>query len=821
MSVCTLQIGDRVVLRAEGGAPEAEHALFVPWEIRDGGYFTTAGDARARLNALGITPQVLEDATLAVRAIAYPFARGDVVRQMLPELGPAELFDGYIHHAGGDEPPGYEGLLLDLRALVECLGLGQGAATTLQAFALAGHLSGVPENTPVHLSGLEDSTAGANRGGDVGRVVDVVKAMRELEAPAKAEPTPRRTEDLLELLIEKGLSQERLSRIQQSLNVSSPPTAGPLSEPEAWDIELGLGNGDLSNAIERIETLEKSRGKRPVTVYLRSRASLLLGSEPPRIIAERVESLCATQAFPELSLLAAQAWLAAGEPDRAVPFARAVLLSTQSSRTTRDRADDILVLNGAPPASARSSHAPHHRERGDSLLSPLDMGWDDAKRSSMKIPQASPSNGTKGEAHVKPSQRNIKVASTDRPSARFALALHRKRHAVPRPSSLSRPPPPPITVPSVCSEPPSHELRSRRTRAWASTGAAGGALNGKPYLETVPMVPVAKVITIEARLSQAPAPPSSKKAGRVLASSQEPGSDKSGPATEKTGPASSGPPTEKMNVAEDTSPTGKPVSSRPPPIPQPPKLDPDRTLKLEPSASTPLALVTQRKLLPASPPAPPVIPSRPTPSGPTGLPSTNPAQAMRGASRPAFQSDPPGLVRIPSTLRLPPLKPVPAELAETLSLPPGLHGQIAPIEDELPRTSLETRILFTHMARRLGREYREKYQTNLRTTVEGIEQMQMVLRDRFPDGVIRTREENRFVRRHGAFLSEILARNLEALWVDIAPTEIGYWAMVVPPKTRVWPFGRVLRFLSQGHRERDLVSYYLEVKNRAHRERTP
>jgi len=192
---------------------------------------------------------------------------------------------------------------------------------------------------------------------------------------------------------------------------------------------------------------------------------------------------------------------------------------------------------------------------------------------------------------------------------------------------------------------------------------------------------------------------------------------------------------------------------------------------------------------------------------------------MRGASMPAFQSDPPPLVEIPRAPRLPRLTPAPAEVAETLSLPPGLHGQIAPLENELPKTSLEARILFTHMARRLGREYREKHQIALRTSVESIEQMQAILRDRFPDGIIRTREENLFVRRHGAFLSEILARTLEAEWVDIAPTEIGYWAMVVPAKTRVWPFGRVLRLLTRGHRERDLVSYYLELKNRTLRER--
>jgi hypothetical protein len=32
---------------------------------------------------------------------------------------------------------------------------------------------------------------------------------------------------------------------------------------------------------------------------------------------------------------------------------------------------------------------------------------------------------------------------------------------------------------------------------------------------------------------------------------------------------------------------------------------------------------------------------------------------------------------------------------------------------------------------------------------------------------------------------------------------------------RVWPFGRVMRFVAMGHKERDLVSYFLELDSRA------
>jgi hypothetical protein len=33
-----------------------------------------------------------------------------------------------------------------------------------------------------------------------------------------------------------------------------------------------------------------------------------------------------------------------------------------------------------------------------------------------------------------------------------------------------------------------------------------------------------------------------------------------------------------------------------------------------------------------------------------------------------------------------------------------------------------------------------------------------------------------------------------------------------PEPTRVWPFARVLRFVAMGHKERDLVAYYLELE---------
>lgn len=193
-------------------------------------------------------------------------------------------------------------------------------------------------------------------------------------------------------------------------------------------------------------------------------------------------------------------------------------------------------------------------------------------------------------------------------------------------------------------------------------------------------------------------------------------------------------------------------------------------------------------------------------------PQGSPSSWARGASRPPFQSGPPAPA-LPRPPAVPHFERRAAELAETLSLPPGLHGLAVPF-DAVPKSVAEARVLFTLLSRTLGRAYREQRATQLKTDLSGIEHMQGCLRERFTVAAIRSAEEASEIRSHGALLSEILARNFGAEWTDIAPSELGYWAMTTPSGLRLWPFGRVLRFVLQGHRERDLVSYYLELDAR-------
>lgn len=189
-----------------------------------------------------------------------------------------------------------------------------------------------------------------------------------------------------------------------------------------------------------------------------------------------------------------------------------------------------------------------------------------------------------------------------------------------------------------------------------------------------------------------------------------------------------------------------------------------------------------------------------------------------GASLPPFASEPPPPPRVrvtppPGCRREYGREPI--EIVEALALPEGAdESMLAP--GTQPKTPLEARIAFTRIARDVGRDYRLFYGTTLRTDWGAVDAMQRHLRGRFGqsrDADARLLDE---LFRHGALLSEILARTLAAAWVDVSPSEAGYWAMFVPPATRTFPIGRVHRFFAVGREEKDLVGYCLELESRAH-----
>jgi len=134
---------------------------------------------------------------------------------------------------------------------------------------------------------------------------------------------------------------------------------------------------------------------------------------------------------------------------------------------------------------------------------------------------------------------------------------------------------------------------------------------------------------------------------------------------------------------------------------------------------------------------------------------------------------------------------------------------------ETPVTASQARVAMTRLARTLGRDYRLWYGMTLRCNLLALDIVQRHLAQRYVGTSLADPKTTSELLRHGALLSEIMARTLGGVWVDVQPTECGYWAMLLPHSTRCWPIGRVYRFATLGPRDRDLVAYYVDMEKRA------
>ncbi len=774
MASCTLEVGDRVVLLAKGGPPEAEFALFDagdielassgPGQVREIGYRTTVDDAMRRLDAVGITIELAREAAAAmVPLLATTYARGAVARKVAPLLGPGELFDGAVYDF---ELRRYEGRFMDLPALAMDLELSR-ATTLMQALALVAMLAEVEPRTTLLMTTRE--YASERRPGErsyrrvpLDHVFNLKAALQTLSARGRQTPNPERQvgptrEELMDALAQRAAAtsdahaKDRLDAVAAAMGIRQKPARGPLADPELWALEEQLTAGNASGVLEKIEGVEKRSGRSPATSYLRARASLLTGRESPRTIAERASGLAMSMTtFAECELLAAEAWTAAGEVKRAMPFARDLVQNRDAHEEVRARAMQII------DAAERSGRVP-----------------------SIPAPPLEPA-----------------IHSDDTPRPETAKA----RSSV-RPPPMTLPPPfDPLPEAGAPAEPRTisdeltlnvHNPSSYPPKHPARTSPEPGSL--PPRKETPPMPGLGALTPPELEDDDLPPILSLTAPGPSPSEPRRPGTSTLG-----------GPPPPPSSAKMRAAPPSLPVNSRP----------------SMPRVSAAPTTVPSRSGRPTPPPM-----TRPEPSAKRSVPPPPAAEAelrkaswivsdlMRGGSQPPFRSDSPGAhAYIPKAPRVP--VGAEPELAEALAMPPGLAGAAAPLET-LPSSVIDARVQFTFLARELGREYREERGVELRVDLPSIEAMQAHLFERYPQRRISTVEEAVDVRRHGALLSEILARTVDAFWVDIAPSDLGYWAMVVPPDTRVWPFGRILRLIVMQHRERDLVSYFLELQARA------
>ncbi len=366
------------MVRCVDGAFAAEYVLFDAGEIvlrssdpvtvREMGYITTARQALARLARAGITPELAAQAAQAIPpAVRASFARGATVGGVAAKLGPQELFDGAVYRSATQS---YDGAWLQLAPLSAAL--GREAAWGLQALHLAAVLSEVTGTTPVQLA-----TANLTRTGRSGE-----RTYRRLSLDSVRE-IPARLRELssnplgveLEPQAEAAVRESLLARVRERMAADSAPklrshlellesvlTSGaqprsPLADPALREVERQLAGGDATGVDSRLDALERQQGRNPGIRYLRARAALVRGDESPQKVAQALSLLAGEQAhFHEAELVAARAWLAAGEEAHARYFARRLADDASAGESARMIALEILEetaktsVSNAPPA---------------------------------------------------------------------------------------------------------------------------------------------------------------------------------------------------------------------------------------------------------------------------------------------------------------------------------------------------------------------------------------------------------------------------------------------------------------------------------------
>lgn len=886
-----LLVGDRVVLRAPS-PPDTEYGLFEigdielrasePGRVREHGYQTTAERARNRLESMGISANLAREcASFMQPVLAEAYARGPAVRHVSRYLGAVELFQSDTFEPVSQT---YRGVFLDLPELVQDLDLSpsERSSATFQALYLAALLDAEAPDTTVFLK-TDAWTRNRKPGerthkrphlGDARKLASALSDLARLEPRPEIKDQLARADVLAFLRARSDAAPDEDARalyrsLEQGISLRNKPDRGPLADPELWGIEQRIDQSQLEGIMLAVEDVERTRGRTPGTTYIRARASLALRLEPPKLIAERVSALALSMtSFSELLLLAAEAWLDAGDSRRALPYARDLVDAPGIDEGLLLKAQRILARAvGAAPETSGGK-----RTYADSMhASPLPATRSAPPQRPSKSPLSAP------ELHAPqtfiPAQSRVPTQKGGTGAAEVlppAPPSSQRPVSVPEDGPVMMPTKPPSvrepSGPSPSLEPPN---KGASLRARQRPGAADVVLpSARPPPLDLELTPPPMISGIAASYTlDVPGP--------------TPGPESRGPATPRSPTLSSRPPPSARPIPRTDAPTEPriergskkpPLPSKKPPAPPshrggvtetrpPPKFDPRAEPESErnlfddeaPAVGFELVPETEPEKLAATtgpkparrssaPPAPHaplekgvkstvryresapppsarnLLPSKPPPTpkaaGPSVAPPSEEEKAlMRGASLPPYrmESPTPSLSKAPL---LPRLGGTGEELVEHLPLPPGIGAESMPV-DILPKSVLEARVQFTMLARELGLDYRLKRGIDLKADVSGIEAMQSVLLETFPTRVVRNDDEAYELRRHGALLSEILARRLDAEWLDISPNDLGYWAMIVPPDTRVWPFGRVARLVAMGHKERDLVAYFLELKSRA------
>jgi hypothetical protein len=378
-TITSLRLGDRTIAQSDEGLLAAEYALFDgadivlratdPVSVREAGYVTTAREALDRLARAGITRGLAEAAARATSSdVVASFARGPAARSVVARLGPHELFDGAIYRSRSSY---YEGAWLDLAALSAQLSI-PGAPIFLQVLHLVSALSEVAASTTVHLS-TADSTQKRRAGERTHSEVALEGALRMPDALARL--TPRRQSVEPDAAHDRRMRRALVARVRERLTVDTsdrlrahlgaleaslaPHTMelGPLADPDLQSVERQLATGDATGIDEQLDEIERRRGATAGIRYLRTRAALLRGEQPPRSVAQFLSDIADHgEDFHQAAVRAARGWLAAGDEANARNVARRIV--EDASAPDRERLVALEILEEASEVDARGRSSP-------------------------------------------------------------------------------------------------------------------------------------------------------------------------------------------------------------------------------------------------------------------------------------------------------------------------------------------------------------------------------------------------------------------------------------------------------------------------------
>jgi hypothetical protein len=362
-----LRVGEVLVSSGEGGLSPADRLLFQDPDApgdRERIDRTTVAVALARLRRAGFETATVSRAQTVLRSrLARTYIRGPIAEKVLAHLEALELFEhrGYVARTRS-----YHGTWLDLTRLARDTGLAS-AADTMHGLQLAALLKQCDADAPVSLIvGDPIETAG----GALEPAALTVAFEQLAQRPPRSEPPNDAGPSVVDLLrsvrdrtrLPFGTNtRARLVRLDDALILASQPETGPLANSALWRLEVRLALGEADRVLEALGLFERTYGASPATAYLRAYATFLIGKRAPAEMAAEISALATNDPFPQLMLLAARAFAAAGDAPNSLRSARALLSEIGAPAQVREHAAalaDFLASTSTPPTSTPPMSTP-------------------------------------------------------------------------------------------------------------------------------------------------------------------------------------------------------------------------------------------------------------------------------------------------------------------------------------------------------------------------------------------------------------------------------------------------------------------------------